>query len=657
MNRRILIGLLAGLAVVIAAIVAVPFVVPTAALRGEIERRVTAQTGRNFRINGDLAFTVFPTLGLAAHDVTLANAPGGHARAMVEVEALRIGVKLMPLLSGRIEANGIELDRPRIALEVAHDGRANWQLAAHGGVGARAEAGVAAKTQFAGVTIKDGAVTYDNDRSNTHRAIDGLDAKVALTELDAPVGVTGTFGFRGRRLGYSVSARTIRALAEGKATRVNVALTSDFLNAGFIGDVQRDGSVTGYASLRTPSVKDVAAWFGHPVTAGRGLGALDARASVAAHDRSVSLMDIVAKLDGMNLKGGLDADLRADTPVVNGTIAIDRLDLNTYMQSAGATPTPGPPRPAAPNPPAGGWSKSPIKLDLIKLLNGRLTLNAGGVALLHLKLGKTTILATFADGLLTARMDPMQLYGGTGVATLTVDDRGPVPAVANTLAFTNIALSPFLADTIGVNKIDGRGNIALDVASKGASPDAVMRALAGKGAVAIGRGSIRGVDMGRVARTVTAILSAGATGDGATTDFDRFGGTFVLANGVLSNGDLILSSAFINMTGAGHLDLGNQTIAYRIEPKASIGGRMHLLDVGVPFAITGPWSRVSYVPDIAGAVTGLLGSVLSKGTSPITAILNGLTGNGQNNPAPDNKNKKKKNKSVGDRLKSMFGIH
>jgi len=651
MNRRILLGFLGGLAaLVVLAAVAVPLLVPTGAMRGQIERQVSRATGRSFKIEGDLAFSLFPTLGLTAHRVTLANMIGGHARNLAEIDVLRIGVKLVPLLSGRIEANTLECDRPRLALEVARNGRANWELTPERRTAA-AGAGVAAHTVFAGMTIVDGTVTYDNDRLATHREIDHLDAKVMLTRLDRQAGVNGAFEFRGRRLNYSLSAVTIETLLAGKGTRVTVAIRSDFLNAGFFGAIGSDGSVSGTGSLRTASLKDVAAWLGHPVSAGAGLGPLDLRAAVLARDRNLSLTNLRAKTDGMNVSGLLDADLRAAVPAVNGVLAIDRLDLNTYLRAAPTKQAVAKPAPMS-GPPAGGWSKAAIRLDLLKLANGKLTLNAGEVDVLHLKLGKTVIAATLAGGVMTAVMNPMTLYGGTGAATLTVDARAPVPVVANKLAFQNIAFGPFLTDTIGVDKIGGRGTIMLDVASTGASPDAIMRGLSGKGSVAIEHGSIRGVDMGVVARTITTILSAGATGTSATTDFDRFGGSFTIAGGVLTNGDLRLSSAFINMTGAGHLDLGNQTIAYRIEPKASIGGKLNLLDVGVPFAIAGPWSHVRYVPDIAGAVTGLIDSVLGKGAAPIEGLLNGLAGNGQPSTNP-----RKKNNSVGDKLKNIFGIH
>ena len=130
MNRRLLLGLISGGVALLAALAAaVPLLAPTERLHREIETRVTQATGRAFRINGALAFSLFPSLGLDARDVTLANVPGGHARDMVRMDRMRIAVKLWPLLSGRIEVGEIVLEKPVIALEVSRDGHANWELA------------------------------------------------------------------------------------------------------------------------------------------------------------------------------------------------------------------------------------------------------------------------------------------------------------------------------------------------------------------------------------------------------------------------------------------------------------------------------------------------------------------------------------------------
>ncbi|HEY4943093.1 MAG TPA: AsmA family protein [Rhizomicrobium sp.] len=646
MERRTLYGLIGGgVALVVAAVAAVPLLAPTTAVRAQIETEVGHATGRAFKINGAFSFSLFPALGFDARDVTLANVPGGRARAMVRVARMRIAVKLWPLLSGRVEAGEIVLEKPIIALEVSRDGTANWELVqTHTpNSGLRLPPG----TRFAGLRIEDGAVSYDNDRLDIHRAISSLDAKVTLTQLGRPVRASGSFDFLGRRLDYIAKVATPDSLLAGRATNADIALSADFLHAGFLGFVSSDGTAKGSVSLRTASLKDLAAWLGHPIAAGSGLGPLTALANIAAKDQRLVMTAIQAKLDGMAVSGALTADTRGKIPDVTASLVLDRLDLNTYLALGGRAQT-GPQRVAGP--PSGGWSKTPVKLDLIKLLNGHLTLNVGALSVLHLKTGRTAIAVTLQDGSMTAHLGPMQLYGGSGVADLAVDGRGAIPAVANRLTFTGIAMGTFLADTIGVDKLDGRGTIVLNVTAKGATPDAIMRALSGKGTVSIGRGSVHGVDMGQVARTIQTILSAGATGRSATTNFDRFGGSFSISNGMLWNGDLRLDSPFLHMKGAGHLDLGNQTIAYRIEPKASIGGRLNLLSVGVPFAITGPWSHVHYAPDLAGAVTGLVGSVIDKGTAPITGLFNGLTGSGK--PSP-----KKKNKDAGDTLKGIFGLH
>ncbi len=650
MNRRLLYGLIGGAVTLLVAIaVAVPLLVPTTSVRGEIERRVAEATGRAFKINGALTVSLFPSLGLDARDVTLANGPGGHARDMVRMDRMRIAVKLWPLFSGRIEARQIVLEKPVIALEVSRDGKANWELVR--AQTQRSGLRLPPSTVFAGVTVQDGAVSYDNDKLDIHRAISDLDADVAITRLGLPIAASGSFAHRGRRLDYTAKIATPDSLLAGRATNVDIALKADFLHAAFLGFVSSDGTAKGSGTLNTASLKDLAAWLGHPLSAGSGLGPLTALATVAAKDHRIVLTGVQAKLDGMAIFGVITADTHGTIPIVTAALTLDRLDLNTYLQlGSGGVAKPVGQRPMGP--PSGGWSKTPVKLDLIRLLNGHLTLNIGALSVLHLKTGVTSIAVTLQDGLMSAHLGPMQLYGGTGIADLTVDGRGAVPAVANKLSFTGIAMRPFLTDTIGVDKLDGRGNIVLDVRAQGASPDAIMRALSGKGAVVLGRGSVRGVDMGQVARTVQTLLSAGATGQSATTAFDRFGGSFSISNGMLWNGDLRLDSAFLHMTGAGHLDLGNQTIAYRIEPKAAIGGRLNLLDVGVPFAITGPWSHVHYTPDLAGAVTGLVGSVINRGTAPITGLLGGLLGGKPTKPPPA-----KKNKGPGATLKSIFGLH
>jgi AsmA protein len=174
----------------------------------------------------------------------------------------------------------------------------------------------------------------------------------------------------------------------------------------------------------------------------------------------------------------------------------------------------------------------------------------------NLRLGKTAASVSLADGALTARLDPIALYGGIGRAELDVDDRGAVPTFRNTLKFDRIALQPLLSDTLGVRRIEGIGFLTLDVTAQGTNPNAVMHTLWGRGSLAGDHGRIRGVDLAGVARTIQSVLG-GATGTSANTDFLDMNGTFVIANGVLTNKDFRVAGPLLSMTGAGAVDIGN----------------------------------------------------------------------------------------------------
>ena len=47
------------------------------------------------------------------------------------------------------------------------------------------------------------------------------------------------------------------------------------------------------------------------------------------------------------------------------------------------------------------------------------------------------------------------------------------------------------------------------------------------------------------------------------------GASFTLANGVLDKQDFHLAGPVLQATGSGQVDIGNRTIDFRIEPKAT----------------------------------------------------------------------------------------
>ena len=104
-----------------------PRVLDPNAYRDDLIRIVSERTGRTLTLDGKLGLSVFPWLGLELNGVTLSNAPGFGDSPMLAVRHARAGVRLWPLLSGRLEFGTIALDGLQLNLARAADGRSNWQ--------------------------------------------------------------------------------------------------------------------------------------------------------------------------------------------------------------------------------------------------------------------------------------------------------------------------------------------------------------------------------------------------------------------------------------------------------------------------------------------------------------------------------------------------
>ncbi|MDE2111625.1 MAG: AsmA family protein [Alphaproteobacteria bacterium] len=637
MNKALRYSLIA-IAAVVAVVVLLPFLVPVDAYRGRIESAAETATGRALRIEGPMRLMIFPQFGLKAEKVTFANMPGGRAAAMASVGDIKLAIHFLPLLTGHVVVDQIILDHPVIALEVNAEGTPNWALGKGETKTSGSSVTLPMDTQFSGIKITDGRISYTNVKTLTYRAVDHVNATIGITQLDQPVSLDGNLTENSHKIDFDGRIATIKTLLGNGTTALDLSLTSDMMQASFKGLLDPAGTLTGSFKFDTPSLRNMAGWLGEPLPPGGGLGHTSLESRIVSKDKVTTFSGLLLTLDHARMTGHLVIDAHGEVPDLTGALSIDRLDLNPYLLAGAA--------PQSQHAASSGWSRTPFSFALLKKVDANLSLGVGELRLRNLHLGKTALNLTLAGGALAARLDPITLYNGTGRAELDVDGRGPTPVFHNTLKFDNVALQPFLADTLGIDSIEGIGSLSLAIAAQGTSAYAVMHALSGNGSIMAGQGRIRGVDLGAVARTIQTVLGGGATGATASTDFHDMGGTFVIASGVLANKDFHLSGPVLSMTGAGTIDIGNRTIDFRVVPKAGVSGARGL-SIGIPFRITGSWDHVHYAPDMTGVMHGLMQN-LESGQAPFKGLFGG-----SNKTQPG----QKKKKSTEDALKSIFGIH
>ena len=93
----------------------------------EIEKKVAEATGRPFALGGDLDLSVFPWIGISLSDLHLGNPSGFKEQDFVSIESFEVRVKLLPLLSRKVEVKRFVMKKPQIALIKRKDGVGNWE--------------------------------------------------------------------------------------------------------------------------------------------------------------------------------------------------------------------------------------------------------------------------------------------------------------------------------------------------------------------------------------------------------------------------------------------------------------------------------------------------------------------------------------------------
>ncbi len=109
---------------VIAAAFILPYLVSLDKYKGIVEEKVGQALHRDCSI-GKLRIAILPTLGARIENVVISNPPGFSQTPLLSLKALKVRVKVIPLLFGRKEIAGLNLDRPVVFIEKDPQGRLN----------------------------------------------------------------------------------------------------------------------------------------------------------------------------------------------------------------------------------------------------------------------------------------------------------------------------------------------------------------------------------------------------------------------------------------------------------------------------------------------------------------------------------------------------
>lgn len=333
---------------------------------------------------------------------------------------------------------------------------------------------------------------------------------------------------------------------------------------------------------------------------------------VKADGQQLRVSPFAVKLDDTNIKGGFGIS-RFANPVYSFDLDIDKLDADRYITKTDAKPVSdkAPAAKADPN--------TPVDLSALKKINANGELRIGWLKLANVKSSNVRIKLDAENGVANLAPFSANLYEGAMAGALKVDARS-TPAISFKQDMKGIAIGPLLTDAINNDMLSGKGTLNVDVTTQGATVGALKKGLNGKAAVNLADGAVKGIDIAgtlRGAKDKLNVLKSQGTsnveGDKSKkTDFSEMVASFDIKNGVAHNEDLSMKSPLLRVTGAGDIDIANETINYLAKPTvvASLKGQggaglEELNGLTVPVKLSGTFAKPSYGIDFAGLATAM----------------------------------------------------
>jgi AsmA protein len=654
-------------AVVVIAMFVLPLIIDPNDYKEEISAEVARQTGRTLTIEGDMALSVFPWLGLDIGPAQLSNAAGFDDPYMASMETVQVRVKLLPLLKKQLEVDTIRLQGLQLNLARNKDGRTNWadlagEPAAEGEKTADAadsgkHGGGLAGLAIGGIDVVDARLTWDDRTTATRYEINDLAFTTGAIEPERPFdldldfrmsaeqpAIEGRFHLKGNVLlaaglrAVDVTAATVELDAAGDGVpgkQVNLLLASDLfvdLDAQTLSlpnlvletlGLKLNGSVSGTGILadepQFSGALSVAQFSPRAVLDKLGLAPVvtrdpdvlaQASASLdwAASPEYFSASRLNLSLDDTRIDGSARVDSFAQ-PAIRFALRVDGIDLDRYLPPETAEAATG--QPAAPG--AGGdGNAQPLPLETLRSLNLDGKLEVAQLTAFKLRSSNVVIQVKANNGLL--RLNPLgaSLYAGKYNGDITLDARKDIPRFAIDEQVSGVQAGPLLQDMTGEARVQGTADVMAKLTGSGMNAAAIKESLNGTTSFAFSEGSVKGVNIAALIRKAQAKLKGqpAPPEQANQTDFSMMQGTATVSNGVVHNDDLLLQSPLLRLSGKGQVSLPAETIDYTLTTKLvgsleGQGGKSleELKGVSIPVRVGGTFSKPTYTPDLGAALS------------------------------------------------------
>jgi AsmA protein len=520
--------------------------IPSGFLTSGIEDRVERETGYQLTIAGTTKVSLWPSLNVTLSDITVQDPKDRDGAKRVTIASVQADIKLSSIWSGHPRVSELIITNPVVHRPLLRERTRIASPASKPETSFNAADAVTIDR----VKIVGGAIVLANVRDRVERRIDNLNAD-AVIDAERKVKVTGTARAGDEPLKFDIKTAVPAPRAERQNVPIELTLDAPSL-------------------LRAP---------------------LSSKADVRLNGSVVMINGITGTIGDGAFNGWASVDVDSK-PLVKVDLDFQRLDLAVSKTASQSGPQP--------------WSDAPINLTALNYVDAQVRVSAAQLGVADARFSQAGIDVTLAGGVLKASVSNLGAYGGQASGEAIVDVSSGSPSFAMHCDLVGVRALQLLDTLADFDKIDGKMQAKIAVRSAGTSQQAIMSNLAGTAFVNFQDGTIRGLNLAQMIRSLTAkTLNGWQEANEQATDLTQLSASFRIDRGQATTTDLNLVGPLVKMTGAGTIDVGTKMLAFRVEPKLVMttegqGRTSDPIGLGIPVIVEGPWAQPRIYPEMAG---------------------------------------------------------
>ncbi len=652
MSKSLKYFMIAAASLGILAVVAVAVIttlVDVESYKPKIEQLVTEKTGYPLTLGGKISLSLFPWVGLSFADLKLNNPKGFDSKTFVSIDGFQARLKLLPLLSRKVEISKFVMTRPEIFLEKSPKGVWNWQKLTEVSQPAKAQTkalkkapakaptddsknqpspsgkeqgGFALQSLVVGeFSITDGRIQLNDLQNKVKREVSDFSLQLEDVSLDKPIKLKMAGLLDGKALNLKGSVGPVGP--DPGVGRVNVDLVVQILDTlniktnGYLTDLKGQKKFQLSVNIESFNPREIYTGLGldFPVktTDPKVLETVGFKADIAGDVSHVVLSDANVLLDDSLIKLTATAKDFAKPDLIFN-VELDSIDLDRYLPPGSAENKEAPQVTAATGAPATTPAGTKQKAQKAAIDYGplRKLVLVGTMKLDKVKVhgGTVTNVAmkiTGRNGLFALESFGMDLYEGKIAATGKVNVQKNRPVTALNLTVKDVQAGPLLKDFAGKEVIEGllKADVALTL--QGDNADLIKQSLNGKGDLVFQDGALIGLDLAQMARTITSGFSLEQQGEKPKTDFAELHAPFTISNGLVNTSGTTLQSPFIRVAITGDANLVSEALDMKVKPTLvgtikGQGDAEKREGLTIPVKVGGTFKKPQFSPDLGSIV-------------------------------------------------------